>query len=83
MNYKRILTDGALTSTLAIMDMEDDLPARRDDTLSLLLREDLDPLSIDELDARISALQGEIARCEAKKKAASSHRQAADELFKS
>jgi len=65
------------------MNSDDDMPARRDDPLSLLRGEDLDPLSIAELEARISALHAEIARCEAKKQAASSHRQAADGLFKS
>lgn len=78
-----ILTDAALTSTIAAMNPDDDMPARRDDVLSLLRGEDLDPLSIDELEARISALHAEIERCEARKKAASSHRQAADGLFKS
>jgi len=64
------------------MELDDNLPERRDDPLSLLLRQDLDPLSIDELEERISSLKGEIARCEAKKDAASSHRIAADDLFK-
>ena len=55
---------------------------RPSEPLTQLLREDLDPLSVAELDARIAALHGEIARCEAKKKAAVDHRANADALFK-
>ncbi|MAC11353.1 DUF1192 domain-containing protein [Novosphingopyxis iocasae] len=55
---------------------------RPSEPLTQLLREDLDPLSVTELDARIAALHGEIARCEAKKKAAVHHRASADALFK-
>ena len=64
------------------MEDEDNLPLRSDDPLATLMKQDLDPLSLDELDARVAALQSEIARCDAKKKAASSHMQAADSLFK-
>lgn len=63
--------------------MEDDnLPLRQMDPLSLACRQDLDPLSIAELDARVAMLKQEILRCEAKKTAASSHMSAADALFK-
>jgi uncharacterized small protein (DUF1192 family) len=44
--------------------------------------QDLDPLSQDELDARIAALEAEIARVRAHMEAASRHRSAADALFK-
>ena len=64
------------------MDMDDNLPLRGSDPLKQLLREDLDPLSIDELKERIELLKAEIARCEAKIGAASSHRNAADALFR-
>lgn len=64
------------------MDMDDNLPLRGTDPLSQLVREDLDPLSIDELQARIETLKSEILRCEAKIGAASSHRNAADALFR-
>ncbi len=50
--------------------------------LTQLLREDLDPLSLAELDARIGALQSEIARCEKRKNAAAAHRSSADALFR-
>ncbi len=62
--------------------MDDDLPLRRDDPLAQLAKQDLDPLSLDELDERIAQLRQEISRCEAKKGAASSHMKAADALFK-
>lgn len=65
---------------------DDNLPlphsALRDDPLIKLARQDLDPLSISELDERISLLRQEIARCENKKMAATRHLSAADALFK-
>jgi uncharacterized small protein (DUF1192 family) len=64
------------------MDADDNLPLRQSDPLALLLRQDLDPLSIAELQARVSALHSEISRCEAKISAASDHRSVADQLFK-
>lgn len=60
----------------------DDLPQRRDDPLAQLTRQDLDPFSVDELKARIEALKSEIARCEGKIAFATSHRSAADQLFR-
>ena len=63
------------------MDM-DDLPLRRDDPLAQLTRQDLDPLSVDELNERIQVLKNEITRCEGKIAFATRHRSAADELFK-
>jgi uncharacterized small protein (DUF1192 family) len=63
--------------------MEPDDPlSRPDDTLDSLVRQDLDPLSVAELDARITVLQGEIARCQQKKERAVTHRASADALFK-
>ena len=64
------------------MDIDDNLPLRQNDPLSLLVRQDLDPLSITELEARISELKSEIIRCTAKINAATSHRSVADGLFK-
>jgi uncharacterized small protein (DUF1192 family) len=49
----------------------------------LLVKQDLDPLSVDELDQRISVLKSEIRRCEAKKNFAVTHRASAENLFKS
>ncbi len=64
------------------MDADDNLPLRRDDPLGLLVRQDIDPLSVDELRDRIETLKAEIARCEGKIAFATNHRSAADELFK-
>ena len=61
---------------------EADLPRRRTETLAELAREDLDKLSIAELDERITALEAEIARVKAKRDGAASFRAAADSLFK-
>ncbi|WP_448582178.1 DUF1192 domain-containing protein [Thermaurantiacus sp.] len=61
---------------------DDSLPARPDDPLSLLARQDLDPLSVAELEARIAALEAELMRTRAKRDAASQFRSAADALFK-
>jgi uncharacterized small protein (DUF1192 family) len=61
---------------------EADLPRRKADLLVELAREDLDKLSIAELDERIAALEAEIARSKAKREGAASFRAAADSLFK-
>jgi len=52
------------------------------DPLTLLCKEDLDPLSVDELETRIVALEGEITRVKAQKDGAVTHRKAADDIFK-
>jgi uncharacterized small protein (DUF1192 family) len=64
------------------MENDDNLPLRGNDPLTLAIRQDLDPLSVDELTQRIAILKGEMARCEAKIVFASSHRNVADALFK-
>ena len=64
------------------MDIEDLFPSKPDDPLAQLARQDLDPMSIDELHARIEALKVEIARVEAHIDRATRHRSAAEELFK-
>jgi len=51
--------------------------------LTDLIRQDLDPLSVSELEARIAALEGEIARVRGKIEAAVNHRASADTLFRS
>ena len=65
------------------MDPEDLLSRRPESPLALLRREDLDRLSVDELDARLAALEAEVARTRAKKDSASAFRSAADSLFRS
>ena len=64
------------------MDLDELFPDKPGDPLAELKRQDLDPLSIDELQARIEALKEEIARVQAHMKRAQSHLSAADELFK-
>ena len=64
------------------MDEDDFFSSKPQDPLSLLGRQDLDPLSIDELQERIELLKAEIARVEQHMANASQHRSAADELFK-
>lgn len=62
--------------------MDESEPLRRDDPLAQLTRQDLDPLSITELEARIAALEGEIARTRAKISFAVNHKASADALFR-
>jgi uncharacterized small protein (DUF1192 family) len=64
------------------MDLDELFPDKPDDPLKLLTKQDLDPLSVDELEARIAALEGEIARVRAKLDSSVSFRSRADELFK-
>lgn len=49
--------------------------------LTALLREDLDPYSVSDLEERIDALEGEIARARASIAKKSNVRSAADALF--
>jgi len=64
------------------MDLEELFPSKPGDPLVELAKQDLDPMSIDELVARIEALKAEIARVESHMERAQTHRSAAEELFK-
>ncbi|HEY9554502.1 DUF1192 domain-containing protein [Allosphingosinicella sp.] len=64
------------------MDLDELFPDKPGDPLTLLVKQDLDPLSVEELHARIAILESEIARVKAKIEAAVNHRASADELFK-
>ena len=64
------------------MDLDDASP-RPANLLLQLARQDLDPLSVAELEARIAALDAEIARSRMKMQRAVNHRASADSLFKS
>ena len=64
------------------MDLEELFPSKPGDPLVELGRQDLDPMSIEELNERIEALKAEIARVETHMQRAQSHRSAAEELFK-
>ena len=62
------------------MDDEDDF--KPGDQIVELGREDLDPLSVEELEARIVRLKAEIERTQAHMSGKSSHMSAADALFR-
>ncbi len=64
------------------MDPEDLLARRGDDPIRMLLKEDLDRLSVAELDERLALLEAEVQRVKAKRAGASSFRSVADTLFK-
>ena len=64
------------------MDLDELFPDKPDDPLVLLGKQDLDPLSVEELEARILLLEAEIARVTAKLQSSVNFRASADELFK-
>ena len=64
------------------MDLEELFPSKPGDPLVLLVKQDLDPLSVEELNERIEILEGEIKRVKAKIEAAVNHRASAEDLFK-
>jgi len=65
------------------MDFDDASPrARPDDLIAQLRREDLDRLSVSELDERIEALTNEIERTRAKRTQSVNHKASAEALFK-
>jgi uncharacterized small protein (DUF1192 family) len=64
------------------MDLEELFPNRPQDPLTQLVKQDLDPLSVEELHERIATLEGEIARVRAKIDSSVTHMSAAEALFK-
>jgi len=64
------------------MDLDELFPDKPKDPLGELAKQDLDPLSVHELEERIEALKAEIARVDAHIERVHSHRSAAEELFK-
>jgi uncharacterized small protein (DUF1192 family) len=82
MVMRAILTGKPWRSTLAGMFDEADLPRKKADVLADLAAQDLDRLSIAELDARIAVLEAELARTRTKRAGAADFRAAADSLFK-
>ena len=66
----------------ALMDLDELFPDKPDDPLKLLTKQDLDPLSVEELEARIAVLEAEIVRVRSKLDASVNFRASADELFK-
>ena len=65
------------------MDLDEIHPKISGDQLALLVVQDLDPLSVKELEERIAVLEGEIARTRSKMQRAVNHRATAHDLFKS
>lgn len=57
-------------------------PPRAGDPVGLLGKQDLDPLSVRELEGRIAALEAEIVRTRTHMARSVSHRAVADQLFK-
>jgi uncharacterized small protein (DUF1192 family) len=72
----------AASVNAAAMDLDELFPDKPDDPLKLLTRQDLDPLSVEELEARILLLEAEIGRVKAKLDASVNFRASADELFR-
>jgi len=68
--------------TIHPVDLDELFPSKPDDPLIALGKQDLDPISIEELHERIVALHAEIARVEAHIQRVETHRSAAEELFK-
>ncbi len=64
------------------MDLDELFPSKPDDPLTQLTRQDLDPMSVEELQSRIALLEAEIARARARIDAAVSFRASADAIFK-
>jgi uncharacterized small protein (DUF1192 family) len=56
-------------------------PPRANDPVSLLDKQDLDPFSVIELDARIAALEAEIVRTRTHRDKSVNHRASADAIF--
>jgi uncharacterized small protein (DUF1192 family) len=64
------------------MDLDELFPGKPDDPLTQLTRQDLDPMSVEELQSRIAILESEIARCRARIETAVSFRASADAIFR-
>ena len=64
------------------MDLDELFPDKPKDPLTQLTRQDLDPLSVDELHARIAVLEAEIARVRARIDNAVNFRASADAIFR-
>jgi len=64
------------------MDLDELFAKAPGDPLTLLVKQDLDPLSVEELTLRVAALEGEIARVRKRIDNATNHRSSADALFR-
>lgn len=82
MKSARFIDSRTVSVNACRMDLDEVFSKRPGDPLTLLAKEDLDPLSVEELDLRVEALKREIARVEAKRAGATAHRASAEALFK-
>ena len=73
---------GVRRVNFGVMDDDDLFATRPTDPLTLVTRQDLGPISQDELAERIATLKAEISRVEQHMAAVDQHRSAADALFK-
>lgn len=64
------------------MDLDELFPDKPKDPLTQLTRQDLDPVSVEELHTRIEILEAEIARVRARIENAVNFRASADAIFK-
>ncbi|MGD9812572.1 MAG: DUF1192 domain-containing protein [Sphingobium sp.] len=64
------------------MDMDDYVPRRADDPLKQLMTQDLEPLSVNELHERVSALESEIERTRQQIGQSVNHKASAEALFR-
>jgi uncharacterized small protein (DUF1192 family) len=69
-------------SESADMDLDELFPDKPDDPLTLVTKQDLDPFSVHELEARIAVLEAEIERVKAKLDSSVNFRASAEQLFK-
>ena len=63
-NRGKLIDLGPVRVNAGVMDEDDFFSSRPQDPLTLLVKQDLGPLSVDELNERIEALKAEIARVE-------------------
>lgn len=76
------LDTGRQTGKFTVMDMDEIFAKRPDDPLVMVTRQDLDPLSVAELQERVAILEAELARVNQKIKGSVNFRASADALFK-
>lgn len=69
-------------ATFPSMDLDDLFAKRPGDPLALLVKQDLDPLSVTELHERVTVLEMEIDRVNQQIAGAVNHKASADSLFK-
>ena len=65
-NFVSLIDLHSVRVNFQFMELDDLLPRRRDDPLVTLVRQDLDPQSVEELQARIATLESEITRAQLK-----------------